>query len=203
MRRSTKIKIFVAVVVVCVIIALGLGLGLGLKKTKSSSSSSTQQAPQPPHGSLSEAKFRLQNVNINLEKLQLEIADKTNRLNAGPYTGDLSQPELVKNYWNAFYNQTITGITKAFRDIDDIFIFIGNYDDPPLQQFSFNKRTFSTSLKPSFYRTLEEHNLIANQTVTQETMTQYYLDLNNLFTQLSSFLEILKNFTNTIRSSLQ
>jgi hypothetical protein len=152
MRRSTKITIGV---IVFLLICLIVGLTLYFVLRKKPSSSSPPSPPSPPSGSTpysryQESKSKLkdlytenQDLNSKIMNLMKELDDIYNK------NKTIHQASII-----IAYNETENNINTTIKSLNDIYTFIGNYDDSA-HMFSVNKKAFQTQFAPEFNRDIE------------------------------------------------
>ncbi len=192
MRRSTKIKIGVAVfILLCLII--GLTLYFVLRKKPSSSSEPSPHGTQSLKGSLLSSSSSTPYSRYQESKHELKILYQENQeLN----TKLMSTVKVLEDIYNSnkpividsdkyikLYNEMESKMIVIIKNINDIYTFIGDYDN---SSFSGNKTVFQTQIVPHFMTKTQQFRKMVNQKGLSPH--DYTYNVFAAFSQLQSFV---------------
>jgi hypothetical protein len=210
MRRSNKNKVLIGVIVFIVIsLIVGLTLYFVLSK-KNHSNSHMPVPPAPPADNhYAEARNKLniiyQNSTQSLQELKSQVKKANTDFENALKNTNLSIPNAVDNYIHLF-DVAVDKVKSTIKQINDIYTFIGNYDDQS-HSFSFNKKAFQTTVIPDFYYTIEQlypiidrSNVIKNEKVVNPK--DYYNKISDAINKIIQRQELLNTRVKNIMTEL-
>jgi hypothetical protein len=200
MRRSTKIKIGITVfIVLCLIV--GLTLYFVLRKKPTSSSQPSQHVRKLLSSSSSSTPYsRYQQSKPELKNLYQEIQDINSKLTStitalqNIFNNNDNKP-IDSDTYIKLYNEIESKIIGTIETINDIYTFIGDYDDSA-HSFSVTKKGFQTEFVPDFMTKIQNYRKMVNQKGLAPH--NYTGNVLSVFRQLQMSANALINYLNIL-----
>lgn len=168
MLRSTKIKIGVAVfIVLCLIIGITLYFVLHKKPTSSSQPSQhvrkllSSSFSSTPYSRYQQSKPELNTLYQEYQENQEYNSKLTSTITELKDIYNSNEPIVIdSDKYIKLYNEMESKIIVTIETINDIYTFIGDYDN---SIFSGTKKVFQTQIVPHFMRKIQEFRKMVNQ----------------------------------------